>query len=77
MVVTDTAHSFSAWTGAGAYVDMQGGSSTRGAYSIISNGESIAPTMTNLATETGESLLMAFYDDGGGVGGEHSYVFVG
>ncbi len=76
MVATDTAHNFSAWTGAGAYVDMSGGSSSRGAYSIISNGESIAPTMTNLATETGESLLMAFYDSGGG-GGEHSHVFVG
>jgi hypothetical protein len=78
MVATDTAHTFSAWTGSGAYVDMQGGSSSRGAYAIISNGESIAPTMTNLATESGESLLMAFYDDGGGGpggGGETSHVF--
>ncbi len=77
MVATDTAHTFTAWTGTGAYVDMQGGSSSRGAYSIISNGESIAPTMDNTGTETGESLIMAFYDSGGGAGGEHSHVFVG
>ncbi len=71
---TDTSHSFSAWTGAGIFLDMGGGSTSRGAIAVIDNGESLAPTMDNTGTETGESLLMAFYDSGGSGGGEHAYV---
>ncbi len=75
VVATDTAHSFSSWSGDGVFLDMSGGTSSRAAYSIIDDGESLAPLLEVSATETGESLLMAFYDSGGGGGGETAHVF--
>jgi hypothetical protein len=73
ILVTDSAHSFVGFLVNPAY-DMSGGSTTRGGWGVMQNGESIAPTADFTTTESGESLICPYTDSGGGGGSEHAYV---
>lgn len=75
---TDTTYTFSSWDGPHFWQDMAGGGSSRAAYKIVVNGESLAPTLNATTTESGESLIAVYYDAASvGGSGETAYVFVG